>query len=102
MEEPSDLSISHPVLACARAIGGALDEVVGVDPLYMTPAAKAAAMVGLSTAICRAQGLLLRVVAVSDDMAMDAGLRSAAAWLAHETRTTPGAAIRLGRLGDAV
>jgi hypothetical protein len=102
MEEPRDLSISHPVLACAGAIGGALDEVAGADPLYMTPAAKAAAMVGLSTVISRAQGLLLRVVAASDDMAMDAGSRSAATWLAHETRTTPGAAVRLGRLGHAL
>jgi hypothetical protein len=102
MEEPRDLSIPHPVLACAGAIGGALDEVAGVDPLYMAPAAKAAAMVELSTVISRAQGLLLRVVASADDVALDAGSRSAAAWLAHETRTTPGAAVRLGRLGEAL
>ena len=100
MEGPHDLSISHPVLACAGAIGAALDEVAGVDPLYMTPAAKAAAMVELSRVIGRAQGLLLRVVANADDVALDAGSRSAAAWLAHETRVTPGAAVRLGRLGE--
>ena len=100
MEGPHDLSISHPVLACAGAIGGALDEVAGVDPLYMTPAAKAAAMVELSRVIGRAQGLLLRVLATADDVALDAGARSAAAWLAHETRVTPGAAVRLGRLGE--
>jgi hypothetical protein len=100
MEGPHDLSVSHPVLACAGAIGAALDEVAGVDPLYMTPAAKAAAMVELSKVIGRAQGLLLRVVANADDVALDAGSRSAAAWLAHETRVTPGAAVRLGRLGE--
>jgi hypothetical protein len=100
MEGPHDLSISHPVLACAGAIGAALDEVAGVDPLYMTPAAKAGAMVELSRVIGRAQGLLLRVVASADDVALDAGSRSAAAWLAHETRVTPGAAARLGRLGE--
>ena len=100
MEGPHDLSLSHPVLACAGAIGAALDEVAGVDPLYMTPAAKAAAMVELSRVIGRAQGLLLRVVASADDVALDAGSRSAAAWLAHETRVTPGAAVRLGRLGE--
>jgi hypothetical protein len=102
MEDARDLSISHPVLACAGAIGSALDEVAGVDPLYMTPAAKAAAMVELSTVISRAQGLLLRVVASADDVALLAGARSAAAWLAHETRVTPGAAVRLGRLGEAL
>jgi hypothetical protein len=100
MEGPHDLSVSHPVLACAGAIGAALDEVAGVDPLYMTPTAKAAAMVELSKVIGRAQGLLLRVVANADDVALDAGSRSAAAWLAHETRVTPGAAVRLGRLGE--
>ena len=102
MEQPRDPSVSHPVLACAGAIAGALDEVAGVDPLYMTPAAKAAAMVELSTVVSRAQGLLLRVVAAADDVALDAGSRSAAAWWAHETRTTPGAAVRLGRLGEAL
>ena len=73
MEGPHDLSISHPVLACAGAIGAALDDVAGVDPLYMTPAAKASAMVELSRVIGRAQGLLLRVVASADDVALDAG-----------------------------
>ena len=102
MEEPRDLSISHPVLACAGAIEGALDEVAGADPLYMTPAAKASAMIQLSTVISRAQGLLLRVVAAADDVALDAGARSAAAWLAHGTRVTPGAAVRQGRLGEAL
>src|ERR687890_300441 len=99
MEEPRDLSVSHPVLACAGAIGGALDEVAAVDPLYMTPAAKAAAMVELSAVIGRAQGLLLRGVPPPDDPARDGGARSTAAWLAHEPRVPRGAAARRGRLG---
>jgi hypothetical protein len=68
----------------------------------MPPAAKAAAMVALSEVIGRTQGLLLRVVAHADDVALDAGARSPAAWLAHQTRTNSGTTHRQARLGDAL
>jgi uncharacterized protein DUF222 len=102
MEEPGPVSISHPVLTCAGVIGGALDEVAGIDPVLMSPAAKAAAMVELSRVIGRTQGLLMRVVASADDVALEEGSRSTAAWLAHHTRTTTSAAATSGRLAEAL
>ncbi len=92
-------TLDHPVLMCAAAIDAALDRVVEVDPMFMTTPAKAAALVALSRAADRVQGLLIRVLANADDVALDEGARSAAAWLAHETRAAYGATAAAASLG---
>ncbi len=48
------------------------------------------------------RALLLRVLATADDVAIESGARSAATWLAHETRTGYAAAARAGRLAAAL
>jgi uncharacterized protein DUF222 len=82
----SGSSHPHPVLACADRLGAALDEVADVEPMYMPIPAKAEALRRLSALEARVHELKLRVLDTADDVATDAGARSAGAWLAHETR----------------
>ena len=90
------------MLACAAVIGEALDGVAGVDPAYMTSEQKAVALRELSALGERLAGLQLRVLAAAEDVALDHGVRSAGAWLAHETRTDTGPALAAGRLAEAL
>lgn len=96
------LHSDHPVLGCAAVIAEALDSVTGVDPVLMTTVQKEAALRELSVAAERLRGLTLRVLAGADDVALDHGARSAAAWLAHATRADLGPSLRAGRLADAL
>ena len=68
----------------------ALDEIAAINPAFRTTAEKQDLMVGLAAFIARAQAQQLRVLAVADDVAEETGSRSAAAWLADETRDAPG------------
>ena len=96
------LHSEHPVRACARVIGDALDAVADVDPAFMTSRDKAAALRELTVAVERLAGLRLRVLAGADDVALDHGARSAAAWLAHETRADLGPTLAAGRLAESL
>lgn len=96
------VSLDHPVLTCAEQIGAALDRVADVDPVLMTTEAKASALVELSRAADRVRGLVLKVLAHADDVALDEGARSAAVWLAHETATVRGSMVGAGRLAEAL
>ena len=80
----------------------ALDEASSVDPIYLTTSERQSAMVDLSRVIARAQALLMRVVAASDDVAEATGARSTAAWLAVETRDSHGPVVRSTKLGEAL
>ena len=101
METPSTTR-EHPVLACAEALGAALDEIAGVDPVFMPAAAKAAALVELTRVAARVEGLLGRVLANADDVAAEHGSRSVAAWAAHQTRAGHGTVAATAGLGEAL
>jgi hypothetical protein len=92
----------HPILDCADRVHAARDDALAADPVLMTTAQKAEALLELSRAADRVHGLLLRVLAESDDVAQDAGARSPAAWLAHRTRSSHGTAVGAGRVADAL
>jgi hypothetical protein len=92
----------HPVRACARVIGSALDQVADADPTYMTTTDKAASLVELTRLAARLEALRLRVLATADDVALDSGARSAEAWLAHETRSGLGPVLSDGRLAGSL
>jgi hypothetical protein len=70
--------------------------------VFMPTPAKAAALVELSRVIGRAQELQVRVLTKSDDVALEEGARSAAAWLAHHTRQDRSATAAAARLGQAL
>src|SRR4051794_24550791 len=78
----------------------ALDEIAAINPAFRTTAEKQDLMGGLATFVARAQAQQLRVLAVADDGAEQTGSRSAAAWLAHESRDAPGRIRADAQLAD--
>src|SRR4051794_24289622 len=93
---------THPVLACADTIDTALDDVASVEPMFMTTEQKQTALVELTRLTSRVESLKLRVLAAADDIALETGARSTAAWLADTTRDNHGTVVRSARLADAV
>jgi len=75
---------AHPVLAFAAAVEAGLDDVAGVDPVFMTTTDKATALVRLARLETRLTALRLRVQAVADDVAEAHAARDTAAWLGHQ------------------
>src|SRR5215207_2860490 len=78
----------------------ALDEIAAINPAFRTTAEKQDLMVGLAAFITGAQAQQLRVLATADDVAERTGSRSAAAWLADETRDAPGRVRADAQLAD--
>src|SRR5690349_16785964 len=68
------------------AISAALDDLAGVDPTYRTVTERKARLTAISQVIAKAEADRLRVLAVSEDIAVETGARSTAHWLAAETR----------------
>ena len=93
---------SHPVLACVDAIGAALDEVAGVEPVFMTTRRNRPPSSSSPGCPSRVESLKLRVLAAADDIAVETGARSTAAWLADTTRDHHGTVLRSARLAVAV
>ncbi|GCD91462.1 HNH endonuclease signature motif containing protein [Nocardioides sp. LS1] len=94
--------LTHPVNRCAAQLAALLDEVAGVEPIYMTVDDKAAALRALARDEERLHELTLRVLAAADDVALEAGARSAGAWLAHETRCGREQGAAAQRLAEAL
>jgi hypothetical protein len=94
----------HPVVECVRTIGSGLDEVAGVDPIYMTAPEKREVLTELVAAAARLDELRLRVLVASDDVAADVAARDIAALHAHDSRLDGAATrrdLRLARALDA-
>ena len=72
----------HPVLACAESVESALKETADVEVAFMRPEDKRAALLQLARVDAQLAALRLRVMAASDDVALDEGARDVAA-LAH-------------------
>lgn len=94
--------LPHPLVRCVRSVSEVLDGVAGSDPTYLSSEAKAEVLEGLSRQLARLEGLRLAVLAAADDVAEDAGARSAGVWLAHQTRADGREGRRWQRLADAV
>jgi hypothetical protein len=93
---------THPVLGCVDTIAEALDEVAGVEPIFMTTAQKQTALIELTRLSSRVESLKLRVLAAADEIAVETGARSTAAWLADTSRDNHGTVLRSARLAVAV
>jgi hypothetical protein len=85
-----------------RLIGEGLDELAAIGPEFRTTGEKQELLVGLSRVIARAEAERLRVLAVAEDIAVETGARSTAAWLAEETRDAHGSVRRHVALGSAL
>jgi Domain of unknown function (DUF222) len=79
-----------------------LDEVLAVDPIYLTTTEKQAALVELSRVRARLEAVELRVLAAADDIAETTGARSTAVWLADQTRQAHGTVRRHAALAAAL
>jgi hypothetical protein len=92
----------HRVSVATAHIHAELDAVEDASVWSMGPEETAATLVGIDRAEARLAEMKARVAAHADDLhvGQDKGASSAAAWLAHETKTTRASAhgaVRLGR-----
>ena len=71
-------------------IEAALDELLSTDPVFLTTVEKQHALTRVARLTARLEAFKLRVLAVADDVAEATGSRSAARWLADETRQAHG------------
>ena len=92
----------HPLLEAVRACEAAFDETRGVDPLYADGPTKQALLVELTRLSARVTALRAETLAVSADLAVETGARSAGTVLALETRTSHREASAAERLGVAL
>ena len=102
MSTTFDRPSPHPVLACADAIEAALKETGGVELTFMRPEDKQAALLQLTRVESQLASLRLRLMAVSDDVALTQGARDVAALVTHHTRTDAGANRRDLALGESL
>ena len=77
----------HPVLACVETMGAALKETADVPVTFMEPADKRTVLLELARLEAQLMALRLRVMAVSDDVALAEGARDVATLLTHHTRS---------------
>jgi hypothetical protein len=95
--------MNHPVLSAIAAIHAALDEIAGVDPIYMSVAEKKTAMVESARLRARAEALDLQLSAAAEiDVAEETGSRSTAVWLADQTREAHGTVRHRAALAKAL
>jgi hypothetical protein len=92
----------HPIIRCAADVQAALKGVASVEPTFMSVGDKQSALVALTDARSQLDALTARVLAASDEVGEQHGLRDAAAWLAVQTRTTRREAHRDLTLGRAL
>lgn len=100
MDHFSGLTPTHPVIRAASEVEAVVKSVAGVEPAFMDTCDKQAALVALVQARDLVEGLFLRVLAVSDDVAEEIGARDVAGWLAPEARldrAAVGGALRTAR-----
>ncbi len=71
-------------------IEAALDELLSTDPVFLTTVEKQHALTRVARLTARLEAFKLRVLAVADDVAEATGSRSAARWLADQTRQAHG------------
>jgi len=92
----------HPLLRVVDEVTAALDSVLEAQPAFLTTDEKEALLVGLRRQISRLEALEARALAAAGDVADRHGVRSAGAWLAHETRQDPPAGRVAQRLADGL
>jgi hypothetical protein len=94
--------LEHPLLAVVRVVGEALDDTLSADPMYLSMEQKRELLVGLTRVVDRLQARRAEVLAVAHDVAAQEAARSAAAWLAAETHTSPRELAAVERVGAAL
>jgi len=78
---------AHPLLRALASVDAALDDVAGLDPAFLPTADKEKALLAVQCQLSRLEGLRLELLAEAGDVADAHGARSAATWLAVESRS---------------
>ncbi len=76
----------HPVTEALNQVEAVLKSVADVNPAFMQPRELATALVAMASVEARTAELRLRMLACADEVAADAGARTAGDWLALRTR----------------
>lgn len=92
----------HPALALVGSLTALLTEARDIPVELLSTREKADTLEALSRAGDLVAALRLRVLAVSDDVAVEHGARDVGAWLAERTRTDPEPRHRDRKLGEAL
>ncbi|MEO6511539.1 MAG: DUF222 domain-containing protein [Nocardioides sp.] len=82
--------MSSTYAAPLAVVARGLDELAEINPGLRTTGEHQEVLVGLSRVIARAEAERMRVLASAGDIAVEAGARSTAHWLADEARDDPG------------
>ena len=80
----------HPLSACVDALGTALKDVTGVDPLFAPVGVKRDVLVELTRLSDQVESLRMRVMTGSADVVEAEAAHSIGAWLAPKVRTETG------------
>src|SRR5690242_13607234 len=78
--------MSSTYAAPLDAVEHALDDLATIAPDYRSTGEKKDALIRLSRIVARVEAERIRILAVSEDIAVETGARSTAHWLAAETR----------------
>ncbi|WP_344304443.1 DUF222 domain-containing protein, partial [Nocardioides bigeumensis] len=92
----------HPLVEFADVLEKALAEVVDVDPAYLSTEQKSDLLRRLTPLVSQAEGVRLRVVAASEDVAAEHADKRVADWVARETRCDKRAAHAQQSLAEAL
>ena len=79
-----------------------LDDLAEIAPGYRSVGEKKDLLVRLSRIAARVEAERMRVLAAADDVAVEAGARSTAHWLAEATRDRIGSTRQASALADAL
>jgi len=92
----------HPLLRCLGSVDAAIDDAAELDPAFLPTHDKARALRAVDRELARLEGLRLRLLAASADVAADEGARSPGVWLAAESRAGSASGVRAQRLAEAL
>ncbi|WP_344303374.1 DUF222 domain-containing protein, partial [Nocardioides bigeumensis] len=92
----------HPLVEFADVLEKALAEVVDVDPAYLSTEQKSDLLRRLTPLVSQAEGVRLRVVAASEDVAAEHADKRVADWVSRQTRCDKRAAHAQQTLAEAL
>lgn len=95
-------TITHPIASFAHDVNARLDQLVGVDPLYMPTQTKKSALIELEQARHRLAALEMRIMASGGDLTEDGAHRTVADFLSDQARADRAPLVTMERLGQAL
>lgn len=96
------LPMTHPLVRGAAGVLDGVDELRGYDPAYLGAGEKRAALTLVSQALEQLAAVQARLLAGSEDVAVETGDRNVAAWAERVLRADHSAVARTTRLGEAL